>query len=185
MTTQKSILSATARIIAEEGLDAVSIRRVCDEVGVKAPTVYYYFQSKDGLIDAVIGWAYDKHIQLYSDFVSNRPPLEGLVLTWDSFFEFVENHPDLYHAIVVAHLKRRIPKEGILLFESIADLFKKIESQQGLNLPADQAAEVFYATAYGQALVYVSQEKNPNLKDSIEFTKQMCLKNLISSKERV
>jgi AcrR family transcriptional regulator len=176
---REKILKATASIIASEGLDAVSIRYVCDRVGVKAPTIYYYFEDKNGLIDAVIGLAYQKHIEIYAEFVKDRSSLRGLIKTWESFFAFVEKDPELYHAIVVAHLKQRIPKEGLELFESIANIFKKLEDQKRLRLPYVKAAEVFYASAYGQALVYVSQNKNPSLKQSIRFTRDMCIRGLI------
>lgn len=179
-TTREKILKLTAKIIAEEGLDSVSIRYVCKKAGVKAPTVYYYFQDKEGLIGAVIGLAYQKHIKLYSDFVKDRSPIRALLKTWDSFFAFVDKDPELYHAIVVAHLKQSIPEEGLRLFESIARIFKKLEDKNQLRLPYDKAAQIYYAAAYGQALVYVSQNKNPNLKQNIRFTRDMCIRALLA-----
>lgn len=177
--TREKILKITAKMIAEKGLDSISIRDVCKKAGVKAPTVYYYFQDKDGLIDAVIALAYQNHNKIYSDFVNDRSPVRALYNMWDSFFAFVEKDPELYHAIVVAHLKQRIPKEGLVLFESISQIFKKLEDKNKLKLPCHKAAEVFYATAYGQALVYISQNKNSNLKQSIHFTRDMCIRGLL------
>ncbi len=179
---QNKILMVTAEILAKEGLDAVSIRYVCEKVGVKAPTIYYYFKDKDGLIDGVISLAYKKHIQLSSEFSKDKSPVKGLIKTWDSFFTFVTKNPELYHAIVVAHLRDRIPKEGGELFESIATIFKKLEDKDQLKLPYKKAAEVFYAAAYGQALVYISQDLNPNLKDAIKFTRNMCIQGLLRDK---
>ena len=180
MSMREKILIAVAKIIANEGIDAVSIRYVCTKVGVKAPTIYYYFKDKNGVIDAVISLAYQKHIQTYAEFVKDKSPIRGLVRTWDSFFEFVDKNPELYHAIVEAHLRQRIPREGVELFESIAEIFKKLEEKNKLRLPYAQAAEIFYAAAYGQALVYVSQNKNPNLIESIRFTRDLCLQGLIN-----
>lgn len=177
--TSERILKTVAKIIADEGLDAVSIRYVCEKAGVKAPTVYYYFHDKDGLIEAVIALAYQKHIKTYSEFALDRSPIRALMKTWDSFFAFVEKYPELYHAIVVAHLKQRIPEEGVRLFESIASIFKKLEDRKKLKLPYDKAAEIFYAAAYGQALVYISQDRNSNLKQSIRFTRDMCIRGLM------
>lgn len=179
-SSREKILKIVAKVIAEEGLDAVSIRYICGKAGVKAPTIYHYFQDKDGLIEAVIGLAYKKHMKTYSEFVEDKSPIRALISTWDSFFAFVEKDPELYHAIVVAHLKQRIPEEGLRLFESIASIFKKLEDRNKLKLPYDKSAEIFYAAAYGQALVYVSQNKNPNLKQSIRFTRDMCLGGLLT-----
>lgn len=183
LSTRENILSIVAKIIATEGLDAVSIRYVCEKAGVKAPTVYYYFKDKDGLLQAVIGAAYKKHAKMYSDFVKGRSSIKALLKTWESFFEFVEKDPELFHAIVVAHLKQRIPEEGYSLYNSIAEIFKKLESEKKLNVTFDIAAQIFYSTAYGQALAFVAQGNNPVLKKNIQLTRNMCLRGLLKQGE--
>ena len=177
---REKILQATASIIAKEGIDAVSIRYVCDKVGVKAPTIYYYFNDKEGLIDAVIALAYKKHIKIYSELAKDKDPLSALKQIWDSFFAFVEKDTELYHAIVIAHLKQRVPKEGVALFESIAQLFKRLGETNKLKLTYAEAAEIFYAAAYGQAIVYVYNNKDPKLLRSIRFTRDLCLQGLMA-----
>ena len=47
------ILAATARLLAEEGADAVTTRAVAQASGVQAPTIYRLFGDKDGLVDAL------------------------------------------------------------------------------------------------------------------------------------
>jgi AcrR family transcriptional regulator len=47
------ILGAGLRIADDEGLDALSMRRVADALGVSAMTLYRYVQSKDDLLDAI------------------------------------------------------------------------------------------------------------------------------------
>ncbi len=179
MSMREKILSATAKIIGYEGLDAVSIRHVCDTAGVKAPTVYYYFQDKEGLVEAVVKLAYVKYHKRQAELIRGETPLKGLVKSWDIFFEFIENETDLYHAIVIAHLRQKIPAEGYALFQVIAEIFKKLEEKNRLKLPYLTAARIYYATAYGLALVYVSQGKNPNMNSSISLTRDLCIKSLL------
>ena len=176
---REKILSATAKIIATEGLDAVSIRHVCDKVGVKAPTVYYYFKDKDGLVEAVVGLAYKRYAKAQFDFVNNVAPMKALAKTWDVFFELVEKETDLWHAIIIAHIRQRIPPEGFELFYSIAEIFKTLEEQGKLKHPYLISAEIFYANAYGLALVYISQGMTPNLKGHIAFSRDLTLKSLL------
>jgi AcrR family transcriptional regulator len=180
-STQERILKISAKIIASEGYDAISIRHVCDKAGVKAPTVYYYFKDKDGLIDAVINLAYQRHIETYAKYVKDKSPLKGVIKTWEAFFDFVDQNPDLYHAIVVAHLKQRIPSAGLELYRSIEQIFKQLDEEKKLKVPYKKAAQIFYATAYGQALVYVSQGSNPELKPHIRLTRDICLQGLLAS----
>lgn len=178
-TMREKILSATAKIIATEGLDAVSIRHVCDKVGVKAPTVYYYFKDKEGLLEAVVGLAYKRYTKKQLEYVKDEPPMTALVKSWDIFFDFVENETDLYHAIVIAHLRQRIPKEGFELFQVIAQIFKQLEEKKKLKNDYLTASRIFYATAYGLALIYISQGKNPNLKPNMDLTRDLCIKGLV------
>ncbi|WP_210414572.1 TetR/AcrR family transcriptional regulator [Microlunatus elymi] len=51
-TTHRSVLDAVIRIIAERGLDGVSIREVAGAAGVSIGTVQYYGRSKDDLLVA-------------------------------------------------------------------------------------------------------------------------------------
>lgn len=47
------LLAETARLIAEQGLQAVTIRAVCAAVGVTKGGLFHHFPSKDALIAAV------------------------------------------------------------------------------------------------------------------------------------
>lgn len=182
---KEKILSVTAKIIASEGLDAVSIRHVCDKAGVKAPTVYYYFKDKDGLIESVVALAYKRYTKKQLELVKDGDPLLALLKSWDIFFEFVENETDLFHAIVVAHLRQKIPQEGFELFQEIAKIFKTIEESKKLKFEYLAASRIFYATAYGLALVYISQNKNPNMRSEILLTRDLCVKSLLSNRSDV
>ncbi len=52
--TKTRILDAAERLLGEHGLD-VSLRTITAEAGVNLAAVNYHFQSKEALIDAVIG----------------------------------------------------------------------------------------------------------------------------------
>lgn len=49
-----SILAVAARLFADRGYDATSMREVAEGAGVAKPTVYYHFGSKEGLFDAIL-----------------------------------------------------------------------------------------------------------------------------------
>src|SRR6476661_7917060 len=50
---RSSIVGAAARLLRDEGAQAVTTRAVALAAGVQAPTIYRLFGDKDGLIDAV------------------------------------------------------------------------------------------------------------------------------------
>lgn len=60
---KREMLQATLRIIQRGGFEALSLRRVAEQVGVKLSSVQYHFGNKDGLIAALINWALDWYSQ--------------------------------------------------------------------------------------------------------------------------
>ena len=68
--SREQVAAAALELLDREGLEALSMRRLADRLGVGTMTLYGYFRSKDELLDAVIDAA-----------VANREPFafEG---TW-------------------------------------------------------------------------------------------------------
>jgi AcrR family transcriptional regulator len=55
MTTKDRILDAAERLFAVDGFEATSLRAITAEAQVNLAAVNYHFQSKDALVQAVIG----------------------------------------------------------------------------------------------------------------------------------
>lgn len=55
MTTKDRILDAAERLFARDGFDATSLRAITAEAKVNLAAVNYHFQSKEALVQAVIG----------------------------------------------------------------------------------------------------------------------------------
>ncbi|HTO68230.1 MAG TPA: TetR/AcrR family transcriptional regulator [Myxococcota bacterium] len=52
--TRRAILEATQALLFELGAEQLTIRRVEERSGFKAPTIYHHFRDKTGLIDALL-----------------------------------------------------------------------------------------------------------------------------------
>jgi AcrR family transcriptional regulator len=52
--TPEQVASAALELLDRDGLEALSMRRLADELGVGTMTLYGYFRSKDELLDAVV-----------------------------------------------------------------------------------------------------------------------------------
>lgn len=48
--TRDALIRACAELVAEEGLAALSLRKVAERVGIKAPSIYVHFASKEALL---------------------------------------------------------------------------------------------------------------------------------------
>lgn len=55
--TREDIAREALAMLDEEGLDALSMRRLAERLGIGTMTLYGYFRSKDDLLDAAVGAA--------------------------------------------------------------------------------------------------------------------------------
>ena len=62
-----AILAAAYEIALIEGLDAVTARRVATAAGISTGLVFFHFQSKDGLLEALLGVLLDGTLDALSD----------------------------------------------------------------------------------------------------------------------
>jgi len=92
--TEAAMRNAALRLIARHGYDAVSMRRLADEVGVQAAALYRYFPTKEDLLHTLM-----------------REHMEALIASWTDLSDaqadpraqlaaFVRNH-------IAFHLARR------------------------------------------------------------------------------
>src|SRR5271169_7023157 len=52
--SRDAIVAAAIRLLDREGLAALSMRRLADELGAGAASLYWHVGSKDGLLDLVL-----------------------------------------------------------------------------------------------------------------------------------
>ncbi|MDO4633763.1 MAG: TetR/AcrR family transcriptional regulator [Eubacteriales bacterium] len=50
LENKRKIIDATVSLIKKEGVDSITVRRVCDVAGIATGTFYYYFKNKDELL---------------------------------------------------------------------------------------------------------------------------------------
>src|SRR5262245_54238927 len=53
LLSRERIVATATMLIDAEGLPALSIRRLADELGVRGPSLYNHFGTKDEILDAV------------------------------------------------------------------------------------------------------------------------------------
>jgi AcrR family transcriptional regulator len=53
-SSEQQILQVARVLFTQKGYASVSIRDICRNAGITAPTLYYYFQNKEALFDAVV-----------------------------------------------------------------------------------------------------------------------------------
>src|SRR5436309_521150 len=89
------LLRAAATLMNESGERTLSTRGVCAMAGVRAPTLYHHFGSKQGLIDAVIRHGFTQYVAPASPHESSDP-VQDVRRGWDRHVQFGLEHPTFY-----------------------------------------------------------------------------------------
>ncbi|MBW1640621.1 TetR/AcrR family transcriptional regulator [Microbacterium resistens] len=94
--TRERLIRAAADLIAAAPGEDFSLRAVCDAVGVKMPTLYHFFGSKQGLIDAVVERGFDLYLGEKSAMETTGDPIQDIRAGWDAHVAFGLAHPGFY-----------------------------------------------------------------------------------------
>ncbi|WP_232697182.1 TetR/AcrR family transcriptional regulator [Brevibacillus daliensis] len=68
-TTRQKILETTTSLIGQYGIEKSSLSMIANSVGIQKPSIYYYYSSKEELIDAVFTWilegySFEKYVHI-------------------------------------------------------------------------------------------------------------------------
>jgi AcrR family transcriptional regulator len=92
-TIANRLLEAAVSLFAHKGYPATSTREIVEAAGVTKPMLYYYFQSKEGLLAAALEHFLDPFHERLREVISQpREPYEQLVeLVW-AHLDFCQGH---------------------------------------------------------------------------------------------
>ena len=97
----RHIARVAARLFAERGYDATSVREIVEAAGVAKPTLYYHFQSKEGLANALISVPLGGLIERLKLIVETESdPVRCLEGVLEAHFAFCRDDPDRIAVLV-------------------------------------------------------------------------------------
>jgi AcrR family transcriptional regulator len=94
--TAVALLDAAERIAERDGLNALSVRHVANEVGTTTRAVYSLFGAKEGLVAALGERAFDLLGEAVAAFPETDDLAADLVRSGLAFCRFAREHPALF-----------------------------------------------------------------------------------------
>jgi AcrR family transcriptional regulator len=98
-TTDEDVVAAARKIIAKQGVDALSLREVATAVGVRAPSLYKRFADRSDLLDAVRDDLLRDLARALAKVRSGESPSERLLAMARAYRRFGLAQPRLYRLI--------------------------------------------------------------------------------------
>ena len=120
-STKQRILDTAATLFAEKGFTETSIRELIDTVGLKNPaSLYYYFPSKNAILEQMLDDYSAGNISLYDDKViaktlRKNPTIDGILACMQTSFpkERAEYYLKILCVMLQEQLRNSIAREYI------------------------------------------------------------------------
>lgn len=100
-------IDSAAKIIDEEGIENITIRKVSDLAGYNSATLYNYFENLDHLVFlASMRFVKEYAFNLSSYVAGVENDIEKHIKIWKCFCDYSFRKPKIYHAIFFAKLDK-------------------------------------------------------------------------------
>lgn len=111
--TRARLLRAGAVHFARQGYDGASLRRIADDVGIRAASIFHHFPGgKAALHEAILGEIGDSiRIQIVERYGvdAGLAPVDSIVRMAGAFWDYFEAHPDF--ATLILHFSSGMDRE--------------------------------------------------------------------------
>src|SRR5262245_22297059 len=156
--TRERLLRAAETLVADGGVEALSIRRIADAVGTTTRAVYSVFGGKDGLVQALREESWRILAQRLEAHRPNRDPIEDAVhMAVDVFRWFALTHPNLFRLTFETQSPTLDPDrhDGVVGLATRGALVKRVQRLADAGLlggrSASLAAAQFHTLCAGLA----------------------------------
>jgi len=103
----RQIVEEALELLEQEGPEALSMRRLADRLGIRAPSIYEHLADKQALEAALISVGFEESAELFASAVrESDDPLAALAV---AYRKFARRHPHLYRLMT----ERPLPRERL------------------------------------------------------------------------
>jgi len=158
---RQAILDAAREIIAERGMDGLSMRSLAEKADYSPSTLYRYFEDKDAILDALAKQAAAAVQEMPSERATNtNDPLEILLQSGLRLYDFARDHPVQYQLMTSATKSSPKNLETFLKdqnFEGLVVLIREGAISGSLRLPdgfnAERMAMLLWFAIHGASML--------------------------------
>lgn len=160
--TRERLLVAAADLIAASPGEDFSMRAVCEAAGVQMPTLYHFFGSKHGLVEAVIERGFDLFMSSKEAAEVTGDPIQDIRAGWDAHVSFGISNPGFYtimYGKIRPGYQPAAQARPTLMLQRVAE---QAEAQGRLVVSAEQATAHVLAASIGVTLHQISLGRPDN-----------------------
>ena len=185
-----AILAAATRLLADQGYEAFSLRRLAERIGYSATTIYLHFRDKDDLVVAVMTAGFALFAErLRAAVASSRDPFEQLRALADAYVTFGLEQAVEYRVMFMqrCELWERLSEteRGEMLgsYALLEDTVRRVlASGRTRRLPAEAVSAVLWAQVHGLVTLLLTMPKLEGAKarDLVRVANEIAIHGLLA-----
>lgn len=158
----EAILEIARDMMKKDGVGALSFNAIARELGVKPPSLYTYFDSKNAIYDAL----FQRGFRLYDAYMQQieKAPLDQLMANIiRNYMTFAYENPDLFQIMFQRPIPDFEPSSesmavSLALLASGRDDIRTLFEEEGIDagIPVEQALDLMIAMMHGLASLHLA-----------------------------
>jgi AcrR family transcriptional regulator len=165
--TVERIAAAARRLLDEEGIDAVTMRRVAEAVGITPMAIYRHFPDRAGLLNAVAGQGFEELAARLAAMRFSGSIEERLTKMGKTYLDHALENPRLFELMFLKPREgaRRYPRDFKAGRSPTANLMVEVmkEGMENGYFRADDPWEIVFeigALSHGLIMLYLGGRMN-------------------------
>jgi AcrR family transcriptional regulator len=107
----REIVQIARELLEREGPAALSMRRLGDQIGIRASSIYEHLRDKEALEAALISLGFEEQAELFAQAVQGSTnPIASLA---GAYRDFARHQPNLYRLMTERPLRRDLLAPGV------------------------------------------------------------------------
>jgi AcrR family transcriptional regulator len=147
-------MAAAWDLADERGFDGLSLRELAERVGMRAPSLYSYFDSKAAILDALFAEGHravgDEVQAALASLPDDLPPAETLARGLEAWLRACQANPARYRLLYTTAVPGWRPSEDAYAV-SITEFARMTEHLSGIGVTDPRHIDLYTAVASGLA----------------------------------
>jgi len=166
------ILAAAAAIIARDGFDALTMRKIADAIEYSPATLYLHFASRDEIALELVRNGFEALVRHMMPAAAETDPLARVYAIGRAYLEFAQAEPQTYRLIfmederfaspIMLQLKNDASNPGDTAIDFLVTTVREL-LERGIfrPLPAEMIAALLWSSLHGIAALKLSCSQYP------------------------
>jgi AcrR family transcriptional regulator len=154
---REKIIAATARLLVEGGLEAVTTRSVSAAANVQPPTIYRLFGDMRGLLDGVVQDGFERYFTEKRGLERTSDPLADLARGWHLHVGFGLSYPSQYRLMYGMAPSTRLDGVRAEADAILRGLVDAVATAGLLVVEPEEAARMIHSAGVGVTLQLIEE----------------------------